>query len=508
MAVVALNAPSPTPASDGFSGRPLQATDLSSGSPGTLAPTGSTAQRAPRPFDELISAARPAGRSGLSSSPASLPGNATPAVSPTADALRTASLKRSKSARMPPALAEQDRQPEPVPARQIRPLSHKRLAAEPADASPGTGTVGGVVNTVERPVPLAAAAASPAATTLAAGPQVTAAQRLHPPTIAETTDTDGGTLADASMGPPPAAEPFPHLSATRVAAAGTVAAAVSTTLTLPAAAALVAARDTFLPDANQLLRNADLRAGDPGLEIASSPPAPALSTAVAPPPSALKSTAEAIGSRLPLPVVEPASKRSARPDGSPLKAPVSKQPGPARVDSAPVVPAFAAQRTSLAAPSSAPSGDAGRPSLPNARALLKPPLAEAGASGFSIDSQWLGPVSAALSPLNAVGDRLHVHFTVDRAATAALIAGDSDRLDATLGAAGMRLGSLAVAVGPHPALGQSASSLPWSSSDSAQNSASRSDAHDPRRGQPDPSGNRPQPTRSHAPAALTRDRFA
>lgn len=163
-----------------------------------------------------------------------------------------------------------------------------------------------------------------------------------------------------------------------------------------------------------------------------------------------------------------------------------------------------------------------------------------GEPGFRIDSRLLGPVSAALLSPTAGGDRLHVRFTVDRPATAALIAGASDRLDQTLSATGMRLGSLAVAVGPRVELAaalpdaqraalpgrlqaaplassaapqpstQSSGSqpvLPWSSPGSAPDTASGSGAGHPRHQPPAPAGPL-KPVRSPAATAPIRDRFA
>lgn len=165
--------------------------------------------------------------------------------------------------------------------------------------------------------------------------------------------------------------------------------------------------------------------------------------------------------------------------------------------------------------------------LPSA-AILADPFAATGEPGFSIDSRLLGPVSAALTALDAAGDRLHVQFTVDRPATAALITSGSDRLDLTLSATGVRLASLAVSVDPRaltttspepqraappgsplPDAGSSGSAISnaWSAGSASQGSAPGSGARDPRREQQE-AGSPPRAVRSPTVAALTRDRFA
>lgn len=521
-----------------FAGRTVQLADVSNGSSQTTARARSTGQAPPPPFDGLMAAARPPAHSGVSSSrPASPPDKTPPTVSLTADTLRTASLKRSKSNRLSPAFAEHDRTSAPPAAQRIRSLPVKRSQARPAKASPGTdGQV--VVSALDRLIPPAALAtatqptattkgiaqnAGPSsgavATTLASGQPVIGAPRLQTLAVADVNDADGVTPEDDATGRPPVADTSSSLPDVRVASAGAVAAAASTTLRLAAAAAAPAepAGAAFATDPKQLLHDADFRANiqSPTLGIASFQSAAAVNVALAPLASALKPTAEAIDPRLPPPVLEAASKRSSRPDGPPVM-PASKEHSPVRVESAPLVPALAAPRTSFAAFTPAASDQTSRPPLPGTRATLEP-AADNGAPGFRIDSQSLGPVSAALTQPSAASERLHVHFTVDRAATAALIASGSDRLEQTLSATGMRLGSLAVAIGPHVALGQPASAQaqsqpqpqsPWSSPESPQGSASRSDAREPRREQPDPSSHRPRPARSLAAAALTRDRFA
>lgn len=158
--------------------------------------------------------------------------------------------------------------------------------------------------------------------------------------------------------------------------------------------------------------------------------------------------------------------------------------------------------------------------------------------GFSIESRLLGPINAALTPADIIGSRLHVQFTVDRPATAALIASGLDQLDNMLSATGIKLGSLAVAFEAHAASGapqpdpqramlvtkaelssplappstESSGSLAmvsWSSQGSASGDAAPgAGARDFRREQQNTPSGETSPICSQAIAAPTRDRFA
>lgn len=173
----------------------------------------------------------------------------------------------------------------------------------------------------------------------------------------------------------------------------------------------------------------------------------------------------------------------------------------------------------LPLPGSTGQAAAGSPQRPAGEAdlLFNDGPDTSGEPGFSIDSRLLGPVSAALLPLTAASDRLHVRFTVDRPATAALISSGSDRLEQALSATGMRLGSLAVEVGlletaPHAPLPMSSTSsdtaMPWAASssalyDGAPSSGARQPVPEPRT-----SAARIRPVHPPTAAAITRDRFA
>ena len=135
-------------------------------------------------------------------------------------------------------------------------------------------------------------------------------------------------------------------------------------------------------------------------------------------------------------------------------------------------------------PDAPPSARPVSTAQPSARDPLSDPT-------FAIATPALGEISAAVTASHdSTGERLHVHFAVERDATAALIAGH-DGLDRALAAAGARLDTVSVEV---------RSSTERSSSD-----APRPDAR-----APDPDRPRRPPPRSPQlrVAAPGRDRFA
>ena len=120
------------------------------------------------------------------------------------------------------------------------------------------------------------------------------------------------------------------------------------------------------------------------------------------------------------------------------------------------------------------------------------PPPKAPSSTFAIDSVALGGVEVGITPGHRSAERLAVHFAVERAATATLIAESSEQLDRALAAAGARLDSLSVAPRSEPTTGF----------------GQRDPGSDAPRRDPRPPPRRPPPPVPTARVEPRRDRFA
>ena len=436
------------------------------------------------PFDDVLAAATPLARP--SPNPArrspfvATPGVASPA-SPRTDSSVAVASKRPKSA---PAIAAPELRtigaaPAPPPTRPARPLPPKRLPQSAETASPPVlqGTAGpltpGLSTAVLPPVvatTIVPSAPSELAKPLLAGPHAPGSERLPTPATEAAIALDERSQAIPGVSVPPPAGTAPGLAAVVHPASTSPAGPMAVLPTAPA--------------------------------IAAAPANPAIVAAAPAFPAPLPSAGE-ITVRRPAP-------RSSEPQTAAPRAANDAAPG---VDGAPIGMTLAMPRAvPPAAPAPPPLPDRPVPHLAVTPAELS--AAGTGEPGFSIDSRLLGPVSAALVPLNAAGDRLHVQFTVDRPATAALITGGSDRLDLTLGATGMRLDTLSVELdrrtAPEPPLGSPGSHSAGSHGASAQqDSAFGSGPRDPRRAPPGaPDLLRPRRGSPDSAAPSPRDRFA
>ena len=128
--------------------------------------------------------------------------------------------------------------------------------------------------------------------------------------------------------------------------------------------------------------------------------------------------------------------------------------------------------------------------------------ADPAAPGFRVDSAALGRIDVALhgdpGQIASLPERLHVHFAVERSATAVLIAESGDRLNRALATTGARLESVSVAVQPRDENAQHSGSAPR---DSSSDAPRRDEAQPPRR-----AAVRAASLQPDEPA--TRDRFA